>query len=131
MSSTSVSLLVIRSVDIERAHEFYAALGLQFEKHSHPPCGEHYSTIGGDFVFEICRLTTGLPTTSTFIGLIVDSIDDAIESARIHGGKVIQKPKQTEWGVSAIVSDPDGHKIMLTQDPALESRKTIDAPDAI
>jgi hypothetical protein len=54
-TKASVGLLVIRSDDMDRLAAFYTSFGLRFVKHSHPLCGEHYSTVEGSCVFEICQ----------------------------------------------------------------------------
>jgi len=115
-NKASVGLLVIRSDDMDRLAAFYKTLGFSFVKHSHSPCGEHYSTADRACVFEICQRRAGQrPTTDVFFGLNVPSVDDAVEAAVGHGGTVIRPAEDSEWGRSAIIRDLDGHRVMLSE----------------
>ena len=114
-SSASIGLLVIRSDDMDRLAAFYTALGLNFVKHAHPPCGEHYSTTDQSCVFEICQRKDGQRTTTdVFFGLSVANVEDSVESAVLNGGTVIRSPEDSSWGRTAIIRDLDGHRVMLS-----------------
>ena len=121
-----LGLLVIRSRDMDRLAEFYKAIGMQLEKHSHPPCGEHYSTIDDSCVFEICQTKQGeAPTTNVFFGLNVDDLDDTLTNVLSNNGQVIREPESSEWGTSAVVRDPEGHRVLLMQEKSSSvTRKT-------
>lgn len=84
--------------------------------HSHPPCGEHYVTEAGGLVFEIYqRRSTQAKSTGAIIRLLVDSLDDVLTRIDSLGGAIKRPPHDTEFGRVAIVSDPDGHTVFLTQ----------------
>jgi predicted enzyme related to lactoylglutathione lyase len=121
LSNRGLGLLVIYSKDIERSVEFYRSLELRFERHSHPPCGDHFATIDGDCVFEICQSDTGqqAPAPMTF-GFHVSSVEQAIERATANGGILKRSPYSAEWGRSATVADPDGHYVLLMEKPSIE-----------
>ncbi len=111
-----IGLLVIRSDDMERLAAFYEALGFRFVRHSHPPCGEHFAATDSSCVFEIYqRKADQQATAGLFFGLNVSSVDEAIESAVTSGGSVVRFPEDTQWGRSAIIRDPDGHRVMLME----------------
>ena len=115
-NSASIGLLVIRSEDMDRLAEFYAALGLCLVKHAHPPCGEHYSTTDNSCVFEICqRQKHQRATTDLFFGLNVPNVDESVRSAVSCGGTVLRDPEDSEWGRTAIIRDLDGHRVMLSE----------------
>ena len=115
-NNASVGLLVLRSDDMDRLAAFYTALGLNFVKHSHPPCGEHYSTTDESCVFEICQRKNGQrATTDVFFGLNVSSVGDSVESAVANGGTVMRSSEGSQWGSTAIIRDPDGHRVMLSE----------------
>jgi predicted enzyme related to lactoylglutathione lyase len=111
-----LGLLVVFSDDMEKAAEFYSAIGLRFERHAHPPCGEHYSTLDDECVFEICQLPAGREKgpPMTF-GFRVPSVDRAVEAAVTHGGRIKRKPQTADWGRSATVIDMDGNSILLME----------------
>lgn len=115
-NKANIGLLVIRSDDMDRLAAFYTALGFSFEKHSHPPCGEHYATTETDCVFEIYQRKSDQPKrTELFFGLKVSNVDDAVESALVHGGTIIRPAEDSEWGRSAIIRDLDDHRVMLSE----------------
>jgi lactoylglutathione lyase len=53
MKKPRLSLVVIRSWDIERSARFYSALGLHLEKHRHGNGPEHFASEYEGSVFEI------------------------------------------------------------------------------
>ncbi len=124
--SARVSLLVIRSSDIDRTAEFYTKLGLTFEKHTHGKGPEHYASEVDGFVFEIYPLSkSGIATTETRIGFEVQSVDETVRLLEDAGAKIITRPKDSEWGQRAVVKDFEGHTIELTP---LKRLPTIEAP---
>jgi predicted enzyme related to lactoylglutathione lyase len=124
-SNQGLGLLVIFSKDIERSVAFYESLGLRFERHSHPPCGDHYASLGGDCVFEICRVRDGeQPMSPLTFGFHVSGMDRAVEEAVANGGMLKRKPHSTEWGRTATVTDPDGNRVLLMEKPATAQHAT-------
>lgn len=112
-----VDLVVIRSDAMEQSAAFYSELGLQLIKHSHPPCGEHFSTTGPGCIFEIySRRTNQLPTTSVVLGFKVADIDRAVAAALGLGASLKRPVEDTEWGRIATIRDLDGHTVMLRQE---------------
>lgn len=112
----SIGLLVIRSDNMEAAARFYSAIGMLLEKHSHPPCGEHYSTVDDNCVFEICqRKPEQPPTTACFFGINVENVEVAVDTVLKSGGLVKRLPANSEWGRTAIITDLDGHSVMLIE----------------
>ena len=113
-----VGLLVIRSNDMDRAADFYSALGMKFTKHSHPPCGEHYSSVEDDCVFEICqRRQKQSETTATVFGFNVSSLDRVLSILVSKGSIITRPPEESEWGRSAVIRDLDGHSVFLCEKP--------------
>src|SRR5438067_1839533 len=78
-SNTGLALLVIRSDDMDKAAAFYTALGLAFVKHSHPPCGEHYSSVGGACVFEICQRKNNQRSMARGREMMTDWVVEALQ----------------------------------------------------
>jgi lactoylglutathione lyase len=109
-----LNLIVLRSVDIERAASFYREMGLLFTRHSHGTGPEHYvSTVSG-LVFEIYPMTAkSSPTTGTRIGFRVDNVDGIVDLLSRIGATVVTPPSDSEWGRRAVVKDFDGHIVEL------------------
>lgn len=116
MTTIQLNLVVIRSVDIEKSAIFYQLLGLSFVKHQHGNGLEHFASEIGSITFEIYPYTAGtIPTTSTRLGFQVSSIDAIVCELQKIGDSIASSAKDTAWGRRAIVVDPDGHKVELTE----------------
>ena len=116
MSKVSLSLIVLRSLDIARSAEFYARLGLQFTLHRHGSGPEHFSSeLAGGGVFELYPVDNGTTVVGTRIGFRIPSVDEAVVALAGYPGAVVSMPGETEWGRRAVVLDPDGNKVELAQ----------------
>ena len=111
-----LSLLVLRSPDMERAVTFYRALGLEFTLHAHGTGPQHYTAEMGALVFEIYPQTAkSSPTTGTRIGFSVASLDEAVQSLSQIDAVIMTPPTESEWGRRAVVKDFDGHTVELVE----------------
>jgi len=116
MSNVTLSLVVIRSGDLERSAQFYETLGLSFIKHSHGSGPEHLACEMGPVVFEIYpRKDAADSTVRTRVGFRVRSVDAAIEKLQKTGVTIVSPPKDSPWGRRAVVDDFDGHRVELTE----------------
>jgi len=111
-----LNLVVIRSADIDRAVAFYRLLGLEFDKHRHGKGAEHFACESGQAVFEIYpRRDATDATASTRIGFRVAGVDQLLERLEAAGATVISAAQDSPWGRRAVVTDPDGHRVELTE----------------
>lgn len=112
---TTLNLLVLRVADLERAGQFYAGLGLHFEKHAHGQGPEHFAAVIGGLVLELYPADADNPVSpSTRLGFQVAEIDEtAARLAAIPGARLVLAPKPSEWGRRAVLADPDGHRVEL------------------
>lgn len=116
MNNISLSLVVLRSPDLERAARFYECLGLQLIRHRHGSGPEHLAAELGGCVFEIYPLSSkGATTLGTRIGFRVPSLDALIAALGDFPEAIITPPQESPWGRRAVVADPDGHRIELLQ----------------
>lgn len=116
MTHTLLNLLVIRSADIEKSLQFYRWLGLEFIQHQHGSGPEHYACSLGELTFEIYpRIDLAQDTTATRIGFRVDGLNALIAFLQEHGVSIISPPKNSPWGLRAVVNDPDGHRVELVE----------------
>ena len=114
------NLVVIRSADLERAADFYTALGLSLMRHSHGKGPVHFACENGGLTFEIYPLSANaMPTTGARIGFAVESVDDTHARLVAMGAKSVQPPADSEWGRRSVVADPDGHRVELTATRAI------------
>jgi lactoylglutathione lyase len=116
MSEIQLNLVVIRSHNIKQSAAFYQHLGLSFVKQQHGNGLEHVASEVSGITFEIYPCTSKtLPTTATRLGFRVSSVDTTIDELQKHGAAIISPAEDSEWGRRAIVADPDGHQVELTQ----------------
>lgn len=113
----TISLIVLRVSDIERAANAYSMLGFTFEREQHGSGPEHFSTWANDTVFELYPASERFPVTTSRVGFAVASIQNVLNSWRQAGYEVLSELKESPYGLRAIVADPDGHRIELTQQP--------------
>ncbi len=107
-----LNLLVLRTPKLEDLNRFYSALGARFEIERHGNGPEHYvTTLGDDLVLELYPALDGTPPDAGLrLGLTVENIE---ESLRALGETAT--PRQTQWGLRALVRDPDGRAVELLQ----------------
>jgi predicted enzyme related to lactoylglutathione lyase len=110
-----LNLVVIRSADLTRSQRFYEALGLQFahEKHGNGP--EHLAAELGEMVFEIYPRGSGPDTLGVRLGFRVASVEDAVSAVGSLGAEIATPPAASPWGWRAVVVDPDGHRVEVSQ----------------
>jgi len=108
-----LKMLVLKTADLERLREFYALFGFELAEEKHGNGPRHYSAPMGDGVLELYPLPEGAAAdlTSRF-GFAVSDLRNVVESVRSLTEMVIE-PKLTEWGLRAVVRDPDGRTIEL------------------
>lgn len=107
-----LNLLVLRTYRLEELRAFYSALGAKFEAEQHGSGPKHYAaTLGAGLVLELypCQEGASLDAGTRF-GLAVADLRQAL--CRV--GQPVT-PKETPWGLQAVVRDPDGRTIELSQ----------------
>jgi len=116
MNSTLLNLVVLRVSDIDRAADFYSQLGLTFTKHSHGKGPEHYAAEMSHMVFELYPQTSeDTSTKHTRIGFQVADAATTISRLEEKDGKIVTPLKDSPWGLRAVLDDPFGHRIELTE----------------
>ena len=117
MSAVSLKLLVLRTPQVDRLWAFYQALGIEMaeEKHGNGPV--HYAGKVGDVVLEVYPLPDGgeVADTTTRLGFAVGKLGEVVQALRESGAAIAGEPKQTAWGLRAVVRDPDGRAVDLYQ----------------
>lgn len=111
----NLSLVVIRTSNLDSLVAFYSNFNLVFEYHKHGDSPYHYSTTIEKTVLEIYPLAKHQtsPDKSLRLGFAVDHFDTIITKLKNSGVKFLCVPHQTEFGYLAIVEDPDGRKIEI------------------
>jgi len=109
MTDPSLKLIVLKTTDIGLLRQFYTQLGFQFVEEQHGKGPVHCSASLGDGILEIYPLPDGaeadLTTRLGFSVLDPNSV--------LTGLGDVSAPKQTDWGLRAVVRDPDGRAVEL------------------
>jgi predicted enzyme related to lactoylglutathione lyase len=110
-----LKLIVIRTPEPQRLANFYTQFGLNFEYHKHGTSPYHFSTSIGKTILEIYPLTKSQKQAdlSLRLGFEIEHFDKVLQHLVRQNIKIIDEPMQTEWGIMAIIKDPDGRKIEL------------------
>jgi len=113
----NLALVVIKTDKLHKQSEFYSSLGFEFDYHRHGNGPYHYASIGKNPVLEIYPLPKGteIADHTTRLGFVVDDLNQVVQTLIDKGISIIREPIQTEWGYTAVVQDPDGRKIELTE----------------
>lgn len=116
MADVLLTLLVLKSRQVEQVRTFYQALGIAFTEEQHGKGPHHYAGRVGDVVIEVYPLPDdGTVDTSTRLGFTVGNLPEMIQALQGIGTWVVKQPTQTAWGFQAVVKDPDGRSVELTQ----------------
>ena len=115
--NTSLSLLVLKTREVEKLRVFYRAIGIELVEERHGNGPRHYSGQTGGVLLEIYPLPFGdtAADTTTRLGFSVDAIDNVVESLQAIDATIVAPPQLTEWGLRAVVRDPDGRAVELYQ----------------
>ena len=100
----TLKLIVIKTKDIDKLMQFYQLIGLTFDKHQHGKGAIHYATIIKEIVFEIYPLPISeIKADNTLrLGFEVINLKELITELELKNVKIINYPKQTEFGFMAI-----------------------------
>lgn len=117
MAGPSLKLLVLRTPQVDRLRAFYQALGVELIEERHGSGPLHYVGQIGDATLEIYPLSDeGCSTdTTTRLGFAVERLAEVVQALREAGMVIASEPRQTAWGLRAVVRDPDGRAVELYQ----------------
>jgi lactoylglutathione lyase len=117
MADVSLTLLVLKTRQVDAVRLFYQPLGVDLieEQHGHGPL--HFAGRVGDLVIEVYPLPEGSTSvdSSTRLGFAVENVAEVVTALEEIGTKIVTPPKETAWGFQAVVKDPDGRSVELTQ----------------
>lgn len=117
----SVNAIILKTEKVSEAHEFYAALGLPLGQSDNEEGPKHYTCEIGPIHFAIYELDpwTGPErrnkTHDTMVGFCTENIEALMKTLDAMNVKVIIPVEETEQGFRAVVLDPDGRPVELSQ----------------
>ena len=115
-----LSLVVIRAADLAQLARFYSALGMSFQAEKHGAGPLHYVSTDTGITFEIYPCSAEeAPTTGTRLGFATVSLDVVLNALTEYGGEIVAPTRGSPWGRRAVVIDPEGHKIEISEQGAV------------
>jgi lactoylglutathione lyase len=111
-----LNLLVLRAHDPARLAAFYSCLGLNFSRHRHGSGPEHFASEDAGGVFEIypMREPDG-PSRQVRLGFAIVDVRRTVAQLSAMGVEIVSTPAASPWGLRAVVADPEGHRVELTE----------------
>ena len=116
----NLSFLVLRTAQIEPSLKFYRALGFEFIEEQHGNGPRHFAAQNGAFVLEIFPAEAGTAPDrksggATMLGLQIENLSEVLGQLALLGIEPLAPPKPSQWGLRAVVCDPDGRAVELNQ----------------
>ena len=117
MANVSLTLVVLKTRQVEQLRLFIQTLGIELKEEQHGKGPIHFAGRVGDVVIEVYPLKDDgtAVDASTRLGFAVENLAEVVEKLQSLGTKIVTPPKETTWGVQAVVRDPDGRAVELTQ----------------
>jgi lactoylglutathione lyase len=117
MADVSLTLVGLKTRQVEQLRRFYQTLGIDFAQEQHGQGPVHYAGQVGGLVIEIYPLRDdGNPVdASTRLGFAVDDVAQVLQRLQAIGTEIVTPPRETVWGLQAVVRDPDGRAVELSQ----------------
>jgi predicted enzyme related to lactoylglutathione lyase len=102
---------------LDDLRSFYGLLGIEMKEERHGKGPVHFAGRVGDAVLEIYPLSSNdTPVdTTTRLGFAINDLTSTVQAVRVSGHAVVTEPQATEWGIRAVVRDPDGRSVELFQ----------------
>ena len=117
MGNVMLSLVVLKTRQVDALRKFYGSLGIELAEEQHGKGPVHFAGQVGDVVLEVYPLPDdGTPAdASTRLGFTVARLAEVVEALKALDTPVVTEPQATQWGLRAVVRDPDGRAVELYQ----------------
>jgi lactoylglutathione lyase len=116
MADVVLSLVVLRCKNLELSHRFYELRGLRFVREQHENGPLHYVASLNGVVFELYPVQqSDLSCEPARLGFAIPSLTDTLQAMQTMGIQMLPVARDAKWYNSAIVLDPDGRKIEITE----------------
>lgn len=115
MPGVTLSLLVLRTRRLDVARRFYETLGVDFHEEQHGAGPAHLAGRLGGLLLELYPADDGSEAVdaSTRLGFVVANLTGVLDSLVERELSPSVEPRKTEWGLRAVVRDPDGRAVEL------------------
>jgi catechol 2,3-dioxygenase-like lactoylglutathione lyase family enzyme len=113
MSTVLLTLLVLKTHDLDRLRRFYEALGLHFSPERHGAGPAHLAARVGETVLELYPLSGDAPADATTrLGFCLADLDAALARLSALAAEAPRAPASPPGRV--VVRDPDGRAVELS-----------------
>jgi predicted enzyme related to lactoylglutathione lyase len=114
--NATLNLVVLRVRDLARSKAFYEALGLTLVEERHGKGPVHFSCSQNGLVFELYPAGDAeISPASVRLGFAVANVDAVLSALENAGGSVVSAPRDSAWGRRAVLRDPDGYAVEVTE----------------
>lgn len=121
MEAIALSLIVLRSGDLEASLAFYSALGLALVEEQHGSGPIHHSCDFGGLVLELYPSHPGSAhkpnADETMLRFRVASLEATLVELKHLGVEPKSPPKNSAWGRWVSVVEPGGRTIQVSEAP--------------
>jgi lactoylglutathione lyase len=109
MAGPSLKLLVLKTPQVDRLRAFYQSLGIELTEEKHGSGPLHSADQVGNEVLEIYPLSDegSAADATTRLAFVVERLTELLQTLREAGTVIASEPRQTAWGLRAVVRDPD------------------------
>jgi len=117
MGNVTLSLVVLKTRQVDALRRFYGSLGIELAEEQHGKGPVHFAGRVGDVVLEVYPLPEdGTPADGTTrLGFVVTRVAEIVQALKALDTHVVTEPQATQWGFRAVVRDPDGRAVELYQ----------------
>ncbi len=124
MADVSLTLLVLKTRQLEQLRMFYQTLGVDLVEEQHGRGPVLFAGRAGTVVLEVYPLPDdGTPVdSSTRLGFAVENVAGVIRALEGTGTRIVTPPRETARGLQAVVKDPDGRSVPADK-PAQKSTR--------
>jgi lactoylglutathione lyase len=117
MEQVKLSLVVLKARQVASLRKFYGSIGIDLSEEQHGKGPVHFAGQVGGVVLEVYPLAEdGTPADATTrLGFVVPRLAEVVDELRSVGAPMVTQPQATQWGLRAVVRDPDGRAVELYQ----------------
>jgi hypothetical protein len=117
MGNATLSLVVLKTRQVDKLRRFYNSLGIELTEEQHGKGPVHFAGHIGDVVLELYPLPEddSPVDATTRLGFTIARVDVVVQALQALGTPFVTEPQVTKWGFRAVVRDPDGRAIELYQ----------------
>lgn len=120
MNDARLNLIVLRAANIRSTAAFYQQIGLHFSQEQSRSSPVYFACVIGSTIIEIHPGQPGSApglkqAGATRLGFATASLDQVLAHINPEAIRAVAKPQAAPWHKCAVLVDPDGRAVELTQ----------------